>query len=1033
MGLGPVLGPGGHDQHEHPHHHDHPPHDHEAEHRRLVVTTAIVGVLLLAHLVLTALGSPAARPFGVPLALLAAAIGGGRVVYLALAALFEGRLGADIALAIACVAAALLGEYFVAAEVVFIALVGECLEAYAFGRARVAITGLLDLRPRRARVLRDGQEQEIAAEALAVGETLVVRPGERIPADGTVLRGRSSVDQSPLTGESLAVDKGPGDPAYTGTVNQFGRLEIRADRVGAQTTLGQVIRLLADAQARKSPLERTADRYARRFLPAVLTAALLVFLATNAAWFGNLVRSGTLVGRPDVLPTLAVLVVACPCALVLATPAAVLAATARLARRGVLVKGGAALERLAAVDCLAFDKTGTLTEGKPELADRLAFGTADPATVLRLAAAAERGSEHPLARLLVAEAERAGIVIPSADDFQALPGAGVAATVEGRPVLVGNARLLRERGLPLPAEVEAALARLDEAGQTALLVAVDGAIVGALGARDRVRREARAVLHELAHLGLTDVTLLTGDRLAPARAVAGRVHLDRVEAEQTPGAKAEWVRRRQEAGRTVAMVGDGINDAPALAVADVGIALGGVGTDLAAEAGSIVLMGDPLAPLPEAIAMSRRAVRTIRQNILLFAFGLNAVAVVLAGLRVLGPVAAAVLHQVGSLLVILNAVRLLGADGWSQFAPARGAMRLAAAARRARPAAAREWARAHAGRLLAAGLAGAALAYGLSGLTAIGPDQVGVLRRFGCARPALLAPGLHLRWPFPVERVTRVEPARVRVARVGLNAETRSTSLDPAASIAWGATHGAGRDEGALFLTGDDNLLELSGVVEYRATREGAAAWAFAAAAPEAAVGAAAEAAFREAVGRSPLESILVADRRAVESDIRARLQSRLAAIGLGAVVDRVRIVDAHPPREVVPAYRDVSAAVSDAARARNAAAGYAAERHFLGIAEAQGARDAAAGAAHALRGRATGERDAFLVQHRVHAGQPALTEFRLLADALAADLAGRPKVLLDPAAAGRRQLWLADPERFGLGGAALAPAPAEGGDRPED
>ncbi|MDR3635620.1 MAG: HAD-IC family P-type ATPase, partial [Isosphaeraceae bacterium] len=320
MGLGPPVH-GEHHHHDRGHAHEH---DHAAELRTLVAATVVVGLLLAADQVLAFTAPESRRPFGVSLALLAAVIGGGRVVFLALAALFDGRIGADIALAVACVAAALLGEYFVAAEVVFIALVGECLEAFTFGRAQRAIQALLEYRPRTARVLREGQEVEVGAEAVAVGDVLVVRPGERIAADGTVSAGRSAVDQAILTGESLPVDKGEGDTVSAGTINQFGRLEVRVERVGAQTTMGRVIRLLADAQKHKAPLERTADAYARRFLPAVLTAAAIVFLLTNAPALWSWARGGA---RPavDVMPALAVLVVACPCALVLATPAAVLA------------------------------------------------------------------------------------------------------------------------------------------------------------------------------------------------------------------------------------------------------------------------------------------------------------------------------------------------------------------------------------------------------------------------------------------------------------------------------------------------------------------------------------------------------------------------------------------------------------------------------------------------------------------------------------------------------------------------------------
>ena len=422
MGLGPpASAPHDHDHH-HGHVHDHD-HDPDAERRTLVAVTVLVGLLLVADLILGAVGSPWERPFGVPLALIAAVIGGGRVVYLAILGLFEKSIGADVALAIACVAAACLGEYFVAAEVVFIALLGECLEALAFERARRAIGSLLDVYPRTARVLRDGVEVEIPTEQLAVGDRVVVRPGEQIAVDGSVVAGRSAVDQAVLTGESMPVDKGEGDPVFTGTINQFGRLEVRAEKLGAETTLGQVYRLLAEAHRHRSPIERTADLYARRFLPAVLIAASVVFLATNGVvlwrWIGGI--------RPaiDPMPALAVLVVACPCALVLATPAAVLAATARLARLGVLVKGGAAIEALARIDTIAFDKTGTLTEGKPELGEVIAFtkdggSTADE--VLRLAAAAEQPSEHPLARMLVDAARSSGLECPTIDAFQAQPG-----------------------------------------------------------------------------------------------------------------------------------------------------------------------------------------------------------------------------------------------------------------------------------------------------------------------------------------------------------------------------------------------------------------------------------------------------------------------------------------------------------------------------------------------------------------------------------------------------------------------------------
>jgi heavy metal translocating P-type ATPase len=1000
------------------HHHEHG-HDHDAaaERRTLLATTAVVGFLIGLDLVPPVWGGAGELrlPFGATPALLAAVIGGGRVVYLALSALFERRLGADVALAIACVAAALLGEYFVAAEVVFIALVGECLEAFTFARAQRAIEKLLDYRPRTARVIRDGQEVEIDAGSVVAGDILVVRPGERIAADGSVSAGRSAVDQAVLTGEGLPVDKGPGDAVYTGTFNQFGRLEVRAERVGMETTLGRVIKLLAEAQARRSPLERVADRYARLFLPAVLTASAVVFLITNAAALWATAQGAT--AQPvDLMPALAVLVVACPCALILATPAAVLAATARLARRGVLIKGGAALERLARADAFAFDKTGTLTEGRPELGDVVALPGWD-ADVLRLAAAVERPSEHPLARLLVAEADRLGLSLPDVEDFRAHPGAGVSAMVRDdrgpRSILVGNLRLIREHGIEVPGEIEEALRSLDAEGQTALIVVIDGRVGGAIGARDRVRPEAHDVIHELKHLGIKDLTVLTGDRPAAARRVAKKVHIKGVEAELAPADKAEWVRRRRDEGRVVAMIGDGINDAPALAEADVGLALGGVGSDIAAEAGSIVLMGDPLTPLPAAIRLARQTVRVIRQNILLFAFGLNGLAVLLAGLRLLGPVAAAIVHQVGSLLVLLNAIRLLGFERWAELPGVPAARRALAICRACRPTNAVDFAWRHR-RAVTWGLAVLlALVYLGSGITMVGPGQVGVLQRWGRYRPPLLEPGLHVRWPSPCESVTIVEPDVVRVARVGLAGPSSSLSAGP---IAWNATHGDRRNEAALFLTGDEGLVELAAVVEYRYTEAGASALIFGATAIEPLVESAAEGVFREAVGRTPLESILVAGRLGFEKEVEHLLRTRLAAIGLPVAVDRARIVDAHPPREVVPAYRDVSAAVSDVERYRNDAEAFAAQRRWGSLGEAQAVRESARSAAHQLQSRAAGASRAFLARQSAHAAQPELTEFRLLWESLVAAFAGRPKLILDPRAAGRRHLWMADPNRLGGG-----------------
>lgn len=1005
--------------------HDHESHDHaddDAERRALTFTTVIVGALLACDVSCQFLGYEAlARPFGIRLALIAAFLGGGRVVYLAFVSLLEGKIGADIALAVACVAAGLAGEYFVAAEVVFIALLGECLEALTLDRAQRAIHKLLEYRPRTARLLKDGHETEVEVDAVAPGDVLLVRPGERIAADGRVLRGRTAVDQSILTGESLPVDVGPGDRVFTGSINQFGQLEIAVEQVGSQTTMGRVIELLAEAQKQKAPLERTADRLARRFLPAVLTATLLVFLATNARAAWGWFRDGTAPGI-DVNPALAVLVVACPCGLVLATPAAVLAATARLARLGVLLKSGAALERLAEVDAIALDKTGTLTEGRPELGDCVTLPPWSADDLLAIAAAAEQPSEHPLARLLVAAAARSERTLPAAESFQAHPGVGVAAQVPWREercnVLVGNLRLIRDQKIPVPAEIDEALARFDETGQTVLLVAVNGTIAGVIGARDKVRPEAHDVVHALRHLGISDLTILTGDRPAPARELARRVHLTQIEAEKTPADKADWVHRRQHEGRVVAMVGDGINDAPALALADVGLALGGVGADVAAEAGSVVLMGDPLAPLPQAIRLARQTVKIIRQNILVFAFGLNGVAILLAGLRVLGPVAAAIFHQIGSLLVLLNAMRLLGFERWGELAPWRAADGVVQVCRRCRPGILAHWADNHRRGILRA-LAGAAvMAYVASGISVIGPDQLGVLQRFGRFVPPLLAPGLQIRFPWPVETVVQVEPGLVRSVRIGIPGDRQTEQ-----PVDWSATHGVRRADAALFFTGDENLVELGAQVEYIDSEAGAMDRLFGAVNVEETVFPAAEAVVREMMGKAPLEAILVSDRAGLEQALSTALQDRLHRVGLHQVVERVRIVDAHPPREVVPAYREVSAAVSDVERYHNEALAYAAEQSLQGKAEAQSIRDQGASKATEFRWRAEGESAAFLCRQAAYAGHPELASFRMLWKTLGNALAGRPKLVLDPRIKGRRHVWMADPTTLGAGKFETLPA----------
>lgn len=982
----------------HEHRHD--------DHRSLYLLTTVLGILIGADVLLGAVGWESWRaPFGVSLILVAAILGGARIVYGALDALLHGRIGADIALAQACLAALVIGQPFVAAEVVFIALVGEVLEAITFARTQRAIHRLLDQTPRTARVRRDGVEFEVPADRVAIDDLVIVRPGERIPVDGPVVAGRSTVNQAALTGESLPVDKGEGDRVYTGTLNQFGVIEVCAEKVGHETTFGQVLRLVAEAQQRKAPLQRTADKLARYFLPVVQVVAGLTLLA------------GYLLRWPDVwLRTVAVLVVACPCALILATPAAVLASMAWLARHGILIKGGAALEKLAECDTFAFDKTGTLTRGEPELASLVPLAGWSEPELLTLAASAESSSGHPLAAAVVQEARKRGVALLSASDVVALPGAGVAARCASgesgsRSVLVGNRRLLAEHGLELSLEAHSELEALDARGETPLIVVVDGSVAGLIGARDAVRPEAHDVIHDLKHLRITEIALLTGDRPNAAKVVARKTHVKLVESELLPADKARWVEERQAAGRKVAMVGDGINDAPALARAHVGIALGGIGADIAAEAGDLVVLGEPLVVLPELVKLSRATVAVIRQNIIGFAFGLNAVAMGSAALGILGPVPAAILHQAGSFLVLLNSMRLLAFGDWANFAPVRWV-------RSAGQGIARLDDRLDPGQLadlvvrrrkaIALGLLACAfVAYGTWGWTAIGPDEVGLLQRHG-RYLGTLSSGLHFRLPPPFERVTRLSPLRVQSVEIGF----RSERAESAKAVRWESRHDRGiaarAEDEALLITGDGQYVELAATAQYRlddSRPDQLTAYAFGAADPDGSLRPLAESTIRTVVGRRPLDALLTNDRNDAEHAAAALLQERVNRYGLGIVITAVAFQDVHPPLAVVDAYRDVSRAESDRQRRINEGATYRAKS----IEEARGKAAATVNAAEADRhgrvARAAAEADAFRYRAEARASAPLVTDLRLYWDAIAVELAGKSKVILDSDKAHRRHL----------------------------
>ena len=575
------------------------------------------------------------------LAVAAAAVGVWPLALNAVEGLFRRRLGVDALVTLAVLASVGVEEYRAAGMVAFIMLLGEYLERLATSRARQAISSLMDLSPKWAVVLRDGAEMCLPAREVVVGDRLLVRPGEQIAADGMIVAGEATVNEAPITGESIPRDKGVGDSVFGGTVLEDGSIDVEATGVGEDTAIAKVARLVAAAERNRAPAERIADRFAMWFVPAVVVLAISVFLLTGSA------RQG-----------IAVLVVACPCALVLATPTAVVAAIARAAREGILIKGGAHLEMAGRVCAVALDKTGTVTTGRPVVVRVSALDGYDGGEVLGLAAAAERRSEHPLAKAIVAAAEASGIAVPEAEGFASARGLGVVATVNGKQIVVGSRRQLESHSLQPAAATTAEAAGAEPQGQTAVFVGVNDSVVGMILVADAVRQQSRRAIEELGRLGMHEVAMLTGDNEGVARAVADQVGIRDVRAGSLPEDKLKHIARTAANGHKVAMVGDGINDAPALAAADLGIALGAAGSDAAIEAADIALMADDLTKLPDTFRLGRRSLKIIRQNIA-FSLVFNAFAVGLVALGVVGIVGAAVLHQVSSLAVILNALRLI--------------------------------------------------------------------------------------------------------------------------------------------------------------------------------------------------------------------------------------------------------------------------------------------------------------------------------------------------------------------------------------
>jgi len=621
--------------------------------RRDTALTAVSGVLTLLGLALAVLDAPA--PWSVLTFALAILVGGWPVARHAIQEVVRGRsLGINALMVIAVVGAAAIGEWTEAAIVVVLFALGEALEGYAAERARGALESLLDLAPPVALKLRpDGTTEELPVEQLAVGDRVRVRPGDRVSVDGIVRAGQSAVEQAAITGESMPVDKGPGDEVFAGTVNTFGALEVEVTRLAADNTLNRMVALVQEAQSRQAPVQRFVERFARAYTPAVAAVAFLV-AALPPLLFGQPFwgEGGWLIRA------LQMLVIACPCALVISTPVSVVSALTSAARRGVLIKGGRTLETLGRVQVFALDKTGTLTEGRPATTDVLYVceDTSCPRAGLQLAASIEAQSSHPLARALVAEAQAQKLDVPPAQEVTILSGRGMTGRVNGAQITVASHPHFDET-VPHAKKVCQEAERLAADGKTVMLVSHDDNVCAVFAVADRPRSESHEVLAGLAALGGARTVMLTGDGPAVAQAIGQQVGVDDVRAGLLPEDKVAAIRELAARGTVVAMVGDGVNDAPALAQAAVGIAMGGAGSAQAMETADVVLMGDDLWQLPFIVRLSRRTRRVIRANIV-FALAVKAAvfALAAAGLATLWM---AIVADVGaSLAVILNGMRL---------------------------------------------------------------------------------------------------------------------------------------------------------------------------------------------------------------------------------------------------------------------------------------------------------------------------------------------------------------------------------------
>ena len=573
------------------------------------------------------------------LGMLAAALGVVFIAHSAARSLMEGVFGIDVLATVAVLASIVVGEYVAAAVVVLMLGGGEFLEDYAFRRASRAIQNLMEAKPRTAIVIKNGEEVEIPVEKVELSETVIVKPGGLIPVDGVVLKGTASVNQASVTGESMPVERSEGSEVYSGSIIELGSLEIRATAVGEDSTYGRIIRMVQEAEEHRASIERVADRYARYFTPLILTLGVAVYILTR-----------------DILRTAALFVIACPCSLTLATPTAIVASIGNGARKGILIRNGESLEKLSSIDILALDKTGTITTGHPEVVEVKGFGHTE-SEVLRLAATAERRSEHPLARAVLRYAGERGLAPEEWREFEVHPGLGVRVESMDDSVTVGNEKMLAKYSIPLNKE-----ARQYQIGQklenTTVFVARGEEVIGVIRVQDTLRANARKAIESAKLIGLKKTVMLTGDNEYIAKMIGESIGVDEVAYGLMPSEKVDYIKKMKAEGFKVAMIGDGINDAPALASSDVGIAMGLSGTDVAMETAGVTLSTDDLERVPTLLKISRETIKVIKQN-LAFAMALNILGIVLTVYGVVPPLVAAVIHESNALAVMLNSIKLL--------------------------------------------------------------------------------------------------------------------------------------------------------------------------------------------------------------------------------------------------------------------------------------------------------------------------------------------------------------------------------------